>query len=67
MLEGISLGLISQIEVQNQNMLDFQNQAKKKGWPWELSKGQDNFCPVSDPIDKDIDPYSIELEMKVKF
>ena len=29
--------------------------------PWELAKGQDNFCPVSELIDKEIDPYSVQL------
>lgn len=24
-----------------------QSEAKKNGWPWCLSKGQDNFCPIS--------------------
>ena len=34
--------------------------------PWELSKGQDNFCPISELIDKEVNPYSVELEMIVK-
>jgi 2-keto-4-pentenoate hydratase/2-oxohepta-3-ene-1,7-dioic acid hydratase in catechol pathway len=42
------------------NFIDFQNIAKQKGLPWTLSKGQDNFCPVSDLV-KDVDPYSLEL------
>lgn len=39
--------------------------AKKGGLPWTLAKGQDNFCPISELISKDIDPYAVELEMKV--
>ena len=31
---------------------DLQGKAKSQGFPWSLSKGQDNFCPVSNPIDK---------------
>ena len=44
---------------------DMQSKAKSQGMPWSLAKGQDNFCPVSEFIEKEIDPYSIELEMKV--
>ena len=44
---------------------DAQGEERKQGFPWTLSKGQKNFCPLSDPIDKDIDPYNIELELKV--
>lgn len=28
--------------------IELQSLAKQKGFPWEISKGQDNFCPVSD-------------------
>ena len=41
--------------------LDFQELSKSKGIPWLLSKCQDNFCPVSTLIPKNIDPYSIQL------
>lgn len=45
---------------------DFQKIAKEKGFPWTLSKGQDNFTPVSDFINKeDIDPYKVELHLQV--
>lgn len=33
--------------------------------PWALAKGQDNFCPLSEFIPKEIDPYSVELELRV--
>lgn len=40
---------------------------KKPGLPWDLSKGQDNFFPVSDLISvKDVkDPYQLELELQI--
>ena len=57
MLEDILLELTSPIEVKCSKYKDFQNEAKSKGWPWELSKGQDNFCPISEHISKDINPY----------
>ena len=44
---------------------NLQEEAKKKGFPWSLSKGQDNFCPVTNMIDKEVDPYKIQLELKV--
>ena len=44
---------------------DLQKVAKEKGFPWSLSKGQDGFCPVSQPIMDPIDPYKVELELKV--
>jgi hypothetical protein len=39
--------LILQIEVKILLIIVLQADAKKKGFPWELSKGQDNFCPIS--------------------
>lgn len=39
--------------------------SKSKGIPWLLSKCQDNFCPVSSLIPKTIDPYAIQLELKL--
>ena len=44
---------------------DFQKVAKQKGFPWTLAKGQDNFCPVSDLIKEEIDPYAVELHLVV--
>lgn len=44
--------------------IDLQGFAKKKGFPWCISKGQDNFCPVSD-LFEGVDPYSLELELLV--
>lgn len=44
---------------------DLQGEAKAKGFPWALAKGQDNFCPVSEPVKEDINPYKVELELKV--
>ena len=32
---------------------DLQNEAKKKGYPWSVSKGYDTFCPVSSFISPD--------------
>lgn len=44
---------------------DFQKVAKQKGFPWTLAKGQDKFCPVSDFIPLNIDPYKVELHLRV--
>lgn len=30
-----------------------------------MAKGQDKFCPVSGPIPLEIDPYKVELHLKV--
>lgn len=44
---------------------DFQAEAKKKGFPWTLAKGQDNFCPITHLIEDKIDPYGVELHLAV--
>jgi len=46
---------------------DFQDEAKKQGHPWLLSKGFDTSCPVSDYISKDRlpDPHNVDLWLKV--
>ena len=31
---------------------NLQDDAKKKGYPWSISKGYDTFCPIGDFIDK---------------
>jgi 2-keto-4-pentenoate hydratase/2-oxohepta-3-ene-1,7-dioic acid hydratase in catechol pathway len=33
--------------------------------PETLIKSQDNFCPISPLIQQQIDPYQVELELKV--
>ncbi|KAM7205801.1 hypothetical protein V8F20_003034 [Naviculisporaceae sp. PSN 640] len=44
-----------------------QNEAKKKGLPWDISKGFDTFLPLSKVIPKSAipDPHKIELYLKV--
>ncbi len=44
-----------------------QAEAKKAGWPWCFSKGQDNFLPLSEFIDKEKvpDPYALTLSLEV--
>lgn len=44
-----------------------QNEAKKKGLPWDIAKGFDTFCPVSKVISKSAipDPHNVELFLKV--
>lgn len=44
-----------------------QNEAKKKGLPWDISKGFDTFLPLSKVIPKSAipDPHNIELYLKV--
>ncbi len=46
---------------------NIQNEAKKKGLPWDISKGFDTFLPVSGVIPKSAipDPHSIELYLTV--
>ena len=44
-----------------------QNEAKKKGLPWDISKGFDTFLPMSEIIPKSAipDPHNIELYLSV--
>ncbi|KAK0618515.1 hypothetical protein B0T17DRAFT_495859 [Bombardia bombarda] len=44
-----------------------QNEAKKKGLPWDISKGFDTFLPLSQTIAKSAipDPHNIELYLTV--
>ncbi|KAK3309612.1 uncharacterized protein B0T15DRAFT_506368 [Chaetomium strumarium] len=44
-----------------------QNEAKKKGLPWDISKGFDTFLPLSNVISKAAipDPHKIELYLTV--
>lgn len=44
-----------------------QNEAKKKGLPWDIAKGFDTFLPVGAVIPKSSipDPHDIELFLKV--
>jgi len=44
-----------------------QNEAKKKGLPWDIAKGFDTFLPISNIIEKsDIpDPHNVELYLTV--
>ena len=44
-----------------------QNEAKRKGLPWDIAKGFDTFLPMSNIIPKAAiaDPHNIELFLKV--
>ena len=44
-----------------------QNEAKKKGLPWDIAKGFDTFLPISNAIPKSAipDPHNIELYLTV--
>ncbi|PSR77542.1 hypothetical protein BD289DRAFT_143046 [Coniella lustricola] len=46
---------------------NIQEEAKKKGLPWDISKGFDTFLPVSQVIPKSKipDPHNIEIWLKV--
>lgn len=46
---------------------DIQSEAKKKGWPWSISKGFDTFAPISNLIlkEKISDPLNQEIWLKV--
>jgi acylpyruvate hydrolase len=44
-----------------------QEEAKKKGLPWDIAKGFDTFLPMSDIIPKSAipDPHDVEIFLKV--
>lgn len=44
-----------------------QNEAKKKGLPWDIAKGFDTFLPISEIIPKALipDPHNVELYLSV--
>lgn len=46
---------------------DLQSEMKAKGLPWELAKGFDTSCPISDfvPAERVADPNQLELSLKV--
>jgi len=46
---------------------DVQNQLKAKGLPWEIAKGFDTSCPLSDfvPASAVADPHALSLELAV--
>lgn len=46
---------------------DLQSELKEKGLPWELAKGFDTSCPLSDfiPAEKVNNPNQLELTLKV--
>ena len=46
---------------------DVQNQLKAKGLPWEIAKGFDTSCPLSDfvPVGVVADPHALNLKLAV--
>ena len=46
---------------------DVQNQLKAKGLPWEIAKGFDTSCPLSDfvPVAAVADPHALSLKLAV--
>ena len=46
---------------------DVQNQLKAKGLPWEIAKGFDTSCPLSDfvPASAVVDPHNLNLKLAV--
>jgi acylpyruvate hydrolase len=46
---------------------DVQNQLKAKGLPWEIAKGFDSACPLSDfvPASAVADPHNLQLRLSV--
>jgi acylpyruvate hydrolase len=60
----IGVGYVLSIDMTARNA---QNEAKKKGLPWDISKGFDTFLPVSEIIAKSAipDPHNVELYLTV--
>ena len=58
------LGYVVSIDMTARNA---QNEAKKKGLPWDIAKGFDTFLPVSNVIEKSAipDPHNAELYLTV--
>jgi 2-keto-4-pentenoate hydratase/2-oxohepta-3-ene-1,7-dioic acid hydratase in catechol pathway len=46
---------------------DIQSEAKKKGWPWTISKGFDTFAPISDIVLKEEikNPNNLDLKLSL--
>ncbi|MCF6265208.1 MAG: fumarylacetoacetate hydrolase family protein [Desulfuromusa sp.] len=46
---------------------DIQSEQKSRGLPWEIAKGFDTSCPLSDfiPADQVSDPNNLQLKLKV--
>lgn len=46
---------------------DVQNELKKKGLPWEIAKGFDTACPLSDFVSADevADPHGLRISLRV--
>lgn len=59
-VEGFAVGL-------DMTLRDVQNDAKRKGLPWTVSKGFDTSAPVSDVVEKAGvgDPHSLRLSLSV--
>lgn len=57
---GFAVGL-------DMTLRDVQNDAKKKGLPWTVSKGFDTSAPVSDAVEKQevSDPHALFIALKV--
>jgi len=46
---------------------DVQSRQKEKGLPWEIAKGFDTSCPLSDfvPVEQVSDPHNLQLTLRV--
>lgn len=46
---------------------NLQSAAKKAGFPWDLSKGQDKFLPISSFVNKEevMNPYNLILHLQI--
>ena len=60
----VKIGYAMSIDMTARNA---QNESKKKGLPWSISKGFDTFLPISEVIPKSKipDPHNVELYLSV--
>jgi 2-keto-4-pentenoate hydratase/2-oxohepta-3-ene-1,7-dioic acid hydratase in catechol pathway len=67
-VESEAMGLVTGYGVAiDLTLRDVQSKLKAKGLPWEIAKGFDTACPLSDfvPADQVADPHQLQLAINV--